>query len=90
MGVGIAVVVIVLMGLMMVMVMAVVVVALRGRRVVVVLAGAEYARPFAFGAKGDRVKDRLGVAVQEVFLGAKTAPEALKDACTEIDQLTQL
>lgn len=54
------------------------------------LAGAEYARPFAFGPKGDRVKDRLGVAVQEVFLGAKKAPEALKDACTEIDQLTQL
>ena len=55
-----------------------------------ILAGAQYAQPYEFGPKGDRVKDRLGVAVQEIFVGAKGPDEALPDACTEIDRLTKL
>lgn len=55
-----------------------------------ILSGAAYARPYEFGPKGDRVKDRLGVAVQEIFLGAKDAETALSDACADIDRLTKL
>lgn len=55
-----------------------------------ILAGAAYAQPYEFGPRGDRVKDRLGVAVQEVFLGAKDARSALSDACAEIDRITRL
>jgi multiple sugar transport system substrate-binding protein len=55
-----------------------------------VLDGAGYAQPFEFGKRGDRVKDRLGVMVQEVFLGAKTGPKALADAAKDIDRLTKL
>ena len=55
-----------------------------------VLDGAGYAQPFEFGKRGDRVKDRLGVMVQEVFLRAKTAPQALGDAAADIDRLVKL
>ncbi len=55
-----------------------------------ILAGADYAQPYEFGPKGDRIKDRLGVAVQEVFLGAKEPARALADACEEIDRITKL
>jgi multiple sugar transport system substrate-binding protein len=55
-----------------------------------ILAGAAYAVPFEFGPKGDRVKDRLGVMVQEVFLGAKSPASALEDAAREIDQINRL
>ena len=34
--------------------------------------------------------ERLGVAVQEVFLGAKQSEAALRDACQEIDRLSKL
>jgi len=55
-----------------------------------ILAGADYAVPYEFGPKGDRVKNRLGVAVQEIFLGAKQPAEALEDACKEVDRIQQL
>jgi multiple sugar transport system substrate-binding protein len=55
-----------------------------------VLRGAAYARPFAFGPKGNRVEARLGVALQQVVLGKKSSAEALGKACEEIDQMTRL
>jgi multiple sugar transport system substrate-binding protein len=54
------------------------------------LAGAAYARPYQFGAKGDRIKDRVGVAMQEVFLGVKSHKQALEDAAADVDQLLKL
>lgn len=55
-----------------------------------ILAGSRYAAPFEFGPKGKAVYDRLGVSLQEVFLGAKPADQALKDAADEIDRLSKL
>lgn len=55
-----------------------------------IVAGAEGALPFAFGAKSSRVKDRLGVAVQEIFLGAKPVDRALGDAAAHIDRINRL
>ena len=55
-----------------------------------VLAGAAYAKPYEFGPKGTRVSERLGLAVQEIFLGAKPPVRALRDACDEIDLLNTL
>ncbi|MDB5101635.1 MAG: extracellular solute-binding protein [Cyanobacteria bacterium RYN_339] len=55
-----------------------------------ILKGAEYARPYEFGARGDRIKDRVGVAMQEVFLGVKGPQQALKDAADDIDLLVKL
>jgi multiple sugar transport system substrate-binding protein len=55
-----------------------------------ILEGAAYAVPFEFGPKGDRVRDRLGAMVQEVFLGAKDPASALRDAAREIDQINRL
>lgn len=55
-----------------------------------ILAGAAYAQPYAFGPKGDRVRDRLGEAVQEIFLGAKGTQQALDDAAADIDRMTKL
>jgi multiple sugar transport system substrate-binding protein len=55
-----------------------------------VLEGAAYAQPYDFGPKGDRVKSRLGVMVQEVFLGAKDADTALRDAARDIERLGAL
>jgi multiple sugar transport system substrate-binding protein len=55
-----------------------------------IVAGAEGAMPFAFGAKSGRVKDRLGVAVQEIFLGAKPVERALGDAASHIDRMNRL
>jgi multiple sugar transport system substrate-binding protein len=55
-----------------------------------ILKGAEYARPYEFGPRGDRIKDRVGVAMQEVFLGVKGPQQALKDASDDIDLLQKL
>jgi multiple sugar transport system substrate-binding protein len=55
-----------------------------------ILAGAAYAKPYEFGRKGTHVSERLGVAVQEVFLAAKPPERALRDACDEIDLLNSL
>jgi multiple sugar transport system substrate-binding protein len=55
-----------------------------------ILNGAAYAMPYEFGPKGNRVKDRLGTMVQEVFLGAKDPASALRDAAREIDQINRL
>jgi multiple sugar transport system substrate-binding protein len=52
-----------------------------------VLKGSMYGRPWEFGAKGNRVEARLGVAMQEVFLGVKSSEAALKGACAEIDRI---
>lgn len=52
--------------------------------------GAAYARPYEFGPKGNRVSARLGVALQQVFLGANSSGKALHDACDEIDRVTGL
>ncbi len=49
-----------------------------------ILAGARYARPFAFGPEGGRVVDRLGEAVQKVFLGASSPRRALLAAAAGI------
>jgi multiple sugar transport system substrate-binding protein len=49
-----------------------------------------YAMPYEFGPKGDRVRERLGVMVQEVFLGAKEVPAALGDAARDIDRINRL
>lgn len=54
------------------------------------LAGADYARPYEFGVKGDRIKDRVGVAMQEIFLGVKPTAKAMTDAATDIDELQKL
>lgn len=54
------------------------------------LAGASYAMPYEFGPKGNRVYDRLGVAMQEIFLGGKPPDKALAEAADEIDQLSKL
>lgn len=55
-----------------------------------ILAGAGYARPYEFGAKGARIKDRVGVAMQEVFLKVKPPEKALADAAAEIDEIQKL
>ncbi len=55
-----------------------------------IVAGADGAMPFAFGPKSSRVKDRLGVAVQEIFLGAKPVERALGDAAAHIDRMNRL
>jgi multiple sugar transport system substrate-binding protein len=52
-----------------------------------VLKGAGYAKPFEFGPRGSRVQARLEVAIQEVFLGAKSSEAALQGACSEIDRI---
>jgi multiple sugar transport system substrate-binding protein len=49
-----------------------------------------YAVPYEFGPKGDRVRERLATMVQEVFLGAKDAPSALRDVARDIDQINRL
>lgn len=55
-----------------------------------ILDAATYAVPYWFGPKGDRVRERLGAMVQEVFLGAKDVPSALRDAARDIDQIDRL
>ncbi|HEY9721494.1 MAG TPA: ABC transporter substrate-binding protein [Oscillatoriaceae cyanobacterium] len=55
-----------------------------------ILASASDAQPYAFGPKGDRVRDRMGEAVQEIFLGAKGTQKALDDAAADIDQMMKL
>lgn len=55
-----------------------------------ILDAAAYAVPYRFGPKGDRVRQRLGAMVQEVFLGAKDIPTALRDAARDIDQINRL
>lgn len=55
-----------------------------------VLEGAGYGVPYDFGPKGDRVKGRLGVMVQEVFLGAKDADTAVADAARDLERLSEL
>jgi multiple sugar transport system substrate-binding protein len=51
---------------------------------------AAYAVAYEFGPKGDRVRERLGSMVQEVFLGAKDVPAALRDAARDIDRINRL
>ncbi len=51
------------------------------------LEGVRFGRAYEFGPKSNRVEARLSVAVQEVFLGAKSAAAALRDAAIEIDRL---
>jgi multiple sugar transport system substrate-binding protein len=55
-----------------------------------ILNATAYAEPYEFGLKGDRVRERLGSMVQEVFLGAKPVPDALADAARDIDQINRL
>jgi multiple sugar transport system substrate-binding protein len=55
-----------------------------------IVSGAEYAQPYDFGPKGDRIRNRLGGAVQEIFLGVKGSKQALDDAAGEIDQVMKL
>jgi multiple sugar transport system substrate-binding protein len=55
-----------------------------------ILDAAAYAVPYEFGPKGDRVRERLGTMVQEVFLGAKDVAGALHDAARDIDQINRL
>lgn len=55
-----------------------------------IVAGAEGAMPFAFGPKSGKVKGRLGVAVQEIFLGAKPVDRALADAAAHVDRMNRL
>jgi multiple sugar transport system substrate-binding protein len=55
-----------------------------------ILDAVAYAVPYEFGPKGDRVRERLGRMVQEVFLGAKDAARALADAARDIDQINRL
>jgi multiple sugar transport system substrate-binding protein len=55
-----------------------------------ILDAAAYARPYEFGPKGDRVRERLGAMVQEVFLRTKPVPHALADAARDIDQINRL
>jgi multiple sugar transport system substrate-binding protein len=55
-----------------------------------ILDAAAYARPYEFGPKGDRVRERLGAMVQEVFLRTKPVPQALADAARDIDQINRL
>jgi multiple sugar transport system substrate-binding protein len=51
---------------------------------------AAYAVSYEFGPKGDRVRERLGLMVQEVFLGAKDSRTALRDAARDIDRINRL
>jgi multiple sugar transport system substrate-binding protein len=53
-----------------------------------ILEAAAYAQPYDFGPQGPRVNDRLGVALQEVLLGVKSAQKALEEAARDIDLLT--
>jgi multiple sugar transport system substrate-binding protein len=55
-----------------------------------ILDAVTYAVPYEFGVNGDRVKERLGAMVQEVFLGAKDTQSALKEAARDIDQINRL
>ncbi|HEY9898662.1 MAG TPA: ABC transporter substrate-binding protein [Pantanalinema sp.] len=55
-----------------------------------ILSAAAYARPYAFGPRGNRVNDRLGLAVQEVLLGVKPPKQALDDAAAAIDRINRL
>jgi len=55
-----------------------------------VLDAASYAIPYEFGPKGDRVRERLGTMMQEVFLGGTDAATALRDAARDIDQINRL
>jgi|RhiMetdeSRZDD1v2_1073273.scaffolds.fasta_scaffold11395_2 multiple sugar transport system substrate-binding protein len=55
-----------------------------------ILDAAAYAQPYEFGPKSDRVRERLGLMVQEVFLRAKSVQRALADAARDIDQINQL
>lgn len=55
-----------------------------------ILEAAGYARPYAFGARGNRVNDRLGLAVQEVLLGVKSPKQALVEAAAAIDRINRL
>jgi multiple sugar transport system substrate-binding protein len=55
-----------------------------------VLAAASYAVPYEFGPKGDRVRERLGTMMQEVFVGGTDAATALRDAARDIDQINRL
>ena len=52
-----------------------------------VLAGAAYAAPFELGRRGARVREPRGVAVQEVFLGARSIPAALEAAAADVDAI---
>jgi multiple sugar transport system substrate-binding protein len=51
---------------------------------------AAYAVSYEFGPRGDRVRERLGLMVQEVFLGAKDSRTALRDAARDIDRINRL
>jgi multiple sugar transport system substrate-binding protein len=55
-----------------------------------ILDAAAHAQPYEFGPKGDRVRERLGSMVQEVFLRTKPVPRALADAARDIDQINRL
>jgi multiple sugar transport system substrate-binding protein len=55
-----------------------------------ILEAVSYAVPYEFGPKGDRVRERLGLMVQEVFLRVKDAARALADAARDIDQINRL
>jgi multiple sugar transport system substrate-binding protein len=55
-----------------------------------ILAAAAYAKPYAFGPRGNRVYDRLGLAMQEVLLGIKSPQQALVDAAAAIDRINRL
>ncbi|MNX90433.1 putative arabinose-binding protein precursor [compost metagenome] len=55
-----------------------------------ILEAAAYAQPYAFGPQGNRVNDRLGLAVQEVLLGVKSPQQALVDAAAAIDRINRL
>jgi ABC-type glycerol-3-phosphate transport system substrate-binding protein len=54
------------------------------------LEGARFARPWGFGAKGNRVEACLSVAMQQVFIAGRSSRDALTDAAKEIDRITRL
>lgn len=55
-----------------------------------ILAGARDAHAYAFGPHGGKVKDRLGEAIQEVFLANVSPERALAQAGPDIEALNSL
>ena len=51
-----------------------------------IFAGAAYARPWEFGPLGSKPIDELSAAMEAVFLGQKTAQEALDDAAKVLNE----
>lgn len=51
--------------------------------------GAAYARPWEFGPLGAKAVDELGAAMETVFLGQKTAQQALDDAAKVLNEHLQ-